>query len=126
MTVGTEGDTLTYSATRADGTALPDWVTFNAATRTFSGTPNNGDVGSLSLKVTATDNDGAKASDTFNVNVTNVNDTPTVAIPISNQTTAEDDPSVLLFQLTPSMMSILVTASLTALPVKMALLYPVG
>ena len=28
------GDTLTYAATAADGSALPAWLTFNAATRT--------------------------------------------------------------------------------------------
>ncbi len=33
------GDTLTYSATLADGTALPSWLSFDAATQTFSGTP---------------------------------------------------------------------------------------
>ena len=33
------GDTLTYTATAADGSPLPTWLTFNAATRTFSGTP---------------------------------------------------------------------------------------
>ena len=32
-----DGDTLTYAATRADGTALPAWLSFAAATRTFSG-----------------------------------------------------------------------------------------
>ena len=30
------GDTLTYSATLAGGDALPGWLSFNAATRTFS------------------------------------------------------------------------------------------
>ena len=33
------GDTLTYAATAADGSALPAWLSFDAATRTFSGTP---------------------------------------------------------------------------------------
>ena len=33
------GDTLSFSATQADGSALPAWLTFNAGTRTFSGTP---------------------------------------------------------------------------------------
>ncbi len=33
------GDVLTYSATKGDGSALPAWLSFNAATRTFSGTP---------------------------------------------------------------------------------------
>ena len=31
-----DGDTLTYSATLADGSALPSWLTFNAATQTFT------------------------------------------------------------------------------------------
>ncbi|WP_324770836.1 putative Ig domain-containing protein, partial [Pokkaliibacter plantistimulans] len=41
------GDSLTLSATLADGSALPGWLSFDAATGTFSGTPENGDVGSL-------------------------------------------------------------------------------
>ncbi|MFO1359056.1 putative Ig domain-containing protein [Plasticicumulans sp.] len=41
------GDVLTYSATLANGDPLPTWLTFNAATRTFSGTPANGDVDRL-------------------------------------------------------------------------------
>ena len=48
------GDTLTYTATNAaDGAALPAWLSFNAATRTFSGTPAAGDVGTLGVRVTA-------------------------------------------------------------------------
>ncbi|MBA0186451.1 putative Ig domain-containing protein, partial [Pectobacterium versatile] len=31
-----DGDTLTLSATLADGTALPSWLSFNPATGTFS------------------------------------------------------------------------------------------
>ena len=45
------GDTVTYTATLSDGTALPSWLTFNPATRTFSGTPLNGNVGSQRLKL---------------------------------------------------------------------------
>ncbi|MBF0093648.1 MAG: tandem-95 repeat protein [Alphaproteobacteria bacterium] len=59
------GDTLTYSATLANGSALPAWLTFNPATRTFSGMPT--DVGTISVKVTATDTSGLSASDTFDV-----------------------------------------------------------
>ena len=40
------GDTLSYSATLVSGAALPAWLSFDAATRTFSGTPANADVGS--------------------------------------------------------------------------------
>jgi VCBS repeat-containing protein len=59
------GDVLSYSATLPDGSALPGWLSFNAATRTFAGTPGTNVAGSLSLRVTATDLAGASASDTF-------------------------------------------------------------
>ena len=66
------GDTLTYTATAADGSPLPTWLTFNAATRTFSGTPAAADVGTLGVRVTATDLGGLAASETFNIAVTAV------------------------------------------------------
>ena len=84
------GDTLTYSATLANGSALPSWLSFNATTRTFSGTPTNDNVGTLQLKVTATDTAGASVSDEFNVTVNNVNDAPVVVSPITNQVSMED------------------------------------
>jgi Ca2+-binding RTX toxin-like protein len=84
------GDSLSYSATLGNGDALPSWLSFDALTRTFSGTPQNGDVGGLSLKVTATDTAGATADSTFNLDLANVNDAPMVAIAISGQGTAED------------------------------------
>ncbi|WP_199533951.1 putative Ig domain-containing protein, partial [Dickeya sp. CSL RW240] len=59
------GDVLTLSATRVDGSALPGWLSFNPATRTFSGTPGSSDVGNLSIRVTATDSSNASVSTTF-------------------------------------------------------------
>jgi Ca2+-binding RTX toxin-like protein len=85
-----EDDTLTLSATLADGNALPSWLSFNAATRTFSGTPTNANVGSLSLKVIATDEAGATASSTFSVTIANVNDAPTVSTPLTAQSATEN------------------------------------
>ena len=61
-----DATSLTYSATRPDNTALPAWLTFNANTRTFSGTPAAGDVGTVSVKVTA-DDGSATATDTFDI-----------------------------------------------------------
>ncbi len=84
------GDTLTYSATLSNGNPLPGWLSFNAATRTFSGTPTNGDVGSIAVKVTATDTASATVSDEFAITVNNTNDAPTVANPIADQTATED------------------------------------
>ncbi|PPC75122.1 hypothetical protein C4K68_22190, partial [Pokkaliibacter plantistimulans] len=83
------GDSLTYTATLADGSALPSWLSFNATTRTFSGTPDNGDVGSLSIRVTATDSSNAAVSSTFSLTVANVNDAPTAGV-ISAQSATED------------------------------------
>jgi VCBS repeat-containing protein len=70
------GDTLTYSSTLSDGSALPSWLSFNPATRTFSGTPPNGDVGTVSVKVVATDGQEAAAFDVFDLSVANTNDAP--------------------------------------------------
>lgn len=70
------GDTLTYQATLADGSPLPSWLVFNPQTRTFSGTPANGDVGSLTLRVTATDKNSVPVSADFTLVVNNVNDAP--------------------------------------------------
>ena len=83
-------DQLTLSATLSDGSALPAWLQFDAATRTFSGTPGNGDVGTLSIKVTADDGAGASVSDVFDVNVENVNDAPTLVQTLADQVASED------------------------------------
>jgi Ca2+-binding RTX toxin-like protein len=84
------GDTFTYSATLAGGAALPTWLSFDSLTCTFSGTPLNGDVGTLDLTVTATDQGNLSASIGFSLAIQNVNDAPTVAVPIADQTAAED------------------------------------
>jgi Putative Ig domain len=47
---------LTYSAGQANGDPLPGWLSFNVATRTFTGTPSPADAGLLELKIAATDN----------------------------------------------------------------------
>jgi hypothetical protein len=87
-----DADPLTYTATKGDGTALPAWISFNAATRTFSGTPAVGDVGTLTVMVTADDGHGGTVADTFDIVLTAVNDAPTVANVIADQTTNEGDP----------------------------------
>ncbi len=84
------GDTLTYSATLADGSELPSWLTFDPATRTFSGTPTNDDVGEVTVTVTATDTHSESISNSFTLTVENVNDAPTLNNPISDQTATED------------------------------------
>ena len=58
-------DSLTLKAALADGSSLPSWLSFNAATGKFSGTPPQ--AGSIALKVTATDTANAAISDEFSV-----------------------------------------------------------
>jgi Ca2+-binding RTX toxin-like protein len=85
-------DTLAYVASAADGTALPAWLAFDPATATFSGTPGNGDVGTLSLRLTATDLAGAGAEARFDLTVANVNDAPLLDRPLADQGPAQDAP----------------------------------
>ncbi len=61
------GDILTYSATLADGGALPGWLAFDPASRTFSGTPP--DASLLAVRVLATDPYGLVAQDVFELQV---------------------------------------------------------
>jgi len=82
------GDHLTYNVTRANGSDLPAWLRFGGSS--LSGTPGNDDVGSLSIRVTATDRAGAQASNTFLLTVLNVNDAPKVKQAIADKTVTED------------------------------------
>ncbi|MGE5465819.1 MAG: DUF4347 domain-containing protein [Ignavibacteria bacterium] len=55
------------SATQADGRALPAWLSFNAATGTFTGQAPAGAEGTVVIKVVAKDAAGREASTVFRV-----------------------------------------------------------
>jgi hypothetical protein len=74
------GDPLTYTATLADGSALPAWLTFDPVLQVFSGMPTDQTVGALALKITATDTVGLAASTTLNVQVNGVYQVPTSTV----------------------------------------------
>ncbi len=57
------GDSLTYTATLADDSPLPAWVTFDPATLTVTGTPPHDSIGTWHVKVTATDTSGLSVSE---------------------------------------------------------------
>ncbi|PQO89319.1 hypothetical protein C5614_28990, partial [Massilia phosphatilytica] len=62
--------TLTYELKLDDGTALPAWLHFDAATRTLSGTPPaTTNVTPFALDIAATDQNGATAHDRFTLSV---------------------------------------------------------
>ena len=75
-----DGDTLVYSATLEDDAALPAWLAFDPATRTFTGTPAFADEGTLRVTVRADDGYGAVASATFALVVEPVRGTPDAVI----------------------------------------------
>nr|WP_255502210.1 MBG domain-containing protein [Algoriphagus sp. AK58] len=85
-----DGDELSYSVQLAGGGTLPTWLTFNPANRTFSGTPTNSEVGTITIAVTADDGNGGTETDTFDITVLNTNDAPTVANPIPDQFATEN------------------------------------
>jgi VCBS repeat-containing protein len=66
-----KGDTLTYTATLADGSKLPSWLRFNADTGVFSGTTPKS-IGSIGVKVTATDKVAATGSTVGSLSVSDV------------------------------------------------------
>jgi len=79
-------DELILSASLTDDSSLPDWLSFNNTTNTFSGTPVQANVGLLSIKVTADDGLEGVVSDEFEIIVNNVNDAPIVSQSISVKT----------------------------------------
>lgn len=67
-----DGETLSYSATLADGSPLPGWLSFDPLTLKLSGTPDGGDIGSVSVRVVARDSAGQTASVTLDFQVAGV------------------------------------------------------
>jgi Ca2+-binding RTX toxin-like protein len=84
------GDHLSYIATLSDDSPLPAWLSFDASTRTFCGTPLLQDVGSHSVKVVAVDSHAATAESAFAIEIVNANYAPVVAVPIDTQLGTED------------------------------------
>ncbi len=71
---------LKLNVTLEDDTALPDWLKFDGKNNILKGTPKNGDVDQLRLKLLATDTGGETVSDPFLLTVLNINDAPTISI----------------------------------------------
>jgi VCBS repeat-containing protein len=68
--------TLSYTAELDAGGPLPAWLSFNAATRTFEGTPPANFNGNIAIKVSVNDGEFT-TSDTFTLTIVSVNDAPT-------------------------------------------------
>ncbi len=75
-------DSLKYELTLSNGSPLPTWLDFNKHTLFLSGSPSKDDVGTLELKITATDKEGLSSHQTWTVQVElPPNEAPTLTIP---------------------------------------------
>jgi hypothetical protein len=63
-----DGDALTYTATRYDGGNLQTWLSFNASTRSFSGTPGTNDT-TATIRLTADDGSGGTLTTQFKIRI---------------------------------------------------------
>jgi hypothetical protein len=88
-----DGDTLVLTAVLIGGDPLPDWLSFDAATGTFSGTPPAGLTATFAVIVTASDG-SASVSDRFDITVGAAapNAPPVVAQPLADQAGTAADP----------------------------------
>ena len=64
-----DDDALLYRATLADGNALPDWLVFDPGSLHFNAYPDVDDVGTISIRVTATDAADAVAELIFDLTI---------------------------------------------------------
>ena len=64
-----DGDELVLSAEENGRETLPPWLSFNAATDVFSGTPTADDLGIYSIALTATDTHGGSITVDFGIEV---------------------------------------------------------
>ena len=63
------GGVITLRGWLEDGARLPQWLTFNPSTRSFSGVPP-AKLSTLKIKITARDYDGLEAKTLFSIRVT--------------------------------------------------------
>lgn len=84
-----DGDTLTFAVGLADGSPLPDWLSFIAEFGIFVGNPPSGVTGDFDIVVTASDGE-LSVSDAFTITIAAGNDAPVVVNTVSDQSIAED------------------------------------
>ena len=88
-----QSGSMTYTATKNDGSPLPAWLIFTPATRNFSGTSGIGDTGPLQVKVTAHNGGSGTASDTFYITIRALSGLPPVLVyPVGDQQSIEGTP----------------------------------
>ncbi|MFP4125210.1 MAG: putative Ig domain-containing protein [Alphaproteobacteria bacterium] len=77
---------------RADGTALPEWISFDAATGRVTAAPGNGDAGEVAVRFTATDDTGVTESVDLAIVAEHTNNAPTASVASTLRPATEDKP----------------------------------
>ena len=67
-----DGDNLTLARN------IPAWLSYDAATQTLLGVPQNSDVGNHAVSLTVEDTSGLQTIQSFTISVTNTNDAPVI------------------------------------------------
>jgi Ca2+-binding RTX toxin-like protein len=80
-----DGDPLQLRLESTDGRPLPGWLGFDPDTAVIQGLPGQADVGSLSLRLFASDPSGLEAWQDLYLDVRNVNDAPVVREALADQ-----------------------------------------
>ncbi|TVZ40655.1 putative Ig domain-containing protein [Alteromonadaceae bacterium 2753L.S.0a.02] len=109
-----DGEQLTFQASLENGAPLPNWLTFDAATQTFSGlADNDSQAGNFTINVNAIDGSGASVTANFSLTLNSVNDQPAItgttnhsaledsspeSVDISNVFSDEEDGNQLTYQ----------------------------
>ena len=84
------GDPLRYTVAMANSTALPTWLMFDPATRTFSGNPGSPgmfDVKQFDITVTARDVANVAVSDMFRLSISSPNSLPAGTVTLAGTPT---------------------------------------
>ena len=88
-----DGDDLTIDVRLDDGSALPDWMAFDAGRLALSGTAPADFAGEVGLRVFASDGE-AEISDDFVLSFANVNDAPELLRPLADVSTDVDGKAI--------------------------------
>ena len=84
-----DGDALSVDVRHADGSALPDWISFDTDAFALVGQAPQDYAGTLQLRIFASDG-AEEISDDFALVITAVNDAPVLVSPLLDQTTDID------------------------------------
>ena len=76
--------------TRADGTALPEWISFDAETGRVTAAPGNADTGEVAVRFTATDATGVTETADLAIVANQTNDEPVANIDVARAYATED------------------------------------